>query len=559
MSSSNVGQWDAALVQGEFEQRGLGIEDLVRRDFPDEAIFVAVVSPEDFDEAIAVGIAVTERMEVDGFSGFVTVRVHSAEVSKVRPTGRVKGVHDPRCSDLVQLLTSRSRTSDALPSLHYIVDSSASLAAAVAPRHHLILGRRGVGKTALLLEAKSNIIEGGEIASWTNLQVLRREPTERMLLYILESIFESILQESRQSMKSSRTISALAQIYDDVTALLASDEPTRRQVDRLIPTIQRGIKRYTEATGRRVYVFLDDFYFVPKADQAALLDALHSCVRDCDAWLKIASIQSLTRWFVPSPPTGLQTGQDADIIDLDVTLQDPAKAKAFLESILEKYAMECGIGLLTSVFRGAALDRLVLACGGVPRDYLVLAGAAIAKAQRRTSGQLAGVQDVNEAAGDAAQSKIVELEEDLSTQEGEAQITVRALEMLRSFCLDLAESTYYRVDFRDRDSHPDEYSLLIALSELRLNHMINSSLSDAHQAGEKAEVFMLDLSQFSGSRLKKGVEVLDLVEGSMISKRTGKAGSARKGGTPRQLNGILRTAPQLTLETFADLAAASDL
>lgn len=552
-SDASLSTWNRESLEQRFRTKGIAVVEMDQREFPDETIFVAFVEPDDFDAAISAGIEITQRMDQDDFPGFLTVRVRRSAESKVRPSGRVKGVHDPRANDLVELLTSRSRTSDALPSLHYILDSSTNLAAAIAPRHHLVLGRRGVGKTALLLEAKSRVVDAGQIASWTNLQVLRREPTPRMLLYMLDSLFEAVLQTASGVPRSSRTMAAVVRVYEDIAALLNLDEVTSDRVDRLIPQVQKSLKRFTSATGQRIFVFLDDFYFVPRKDQPAVLDALHACLRDCDAWLKIASIQSLTRWFIPSPPVGLQTGQDVDVINLDVTLQEPAKAKSFLESILKQYTEESGIGRASAVLRGAALDRLVLACGGVPRDYLVLAGAAILKAQKRPSGQLAGVQDVNEAAGDAAQSKIIELEEDLSTEAGEAQLTLRALEVLRSFCLDMAESTYYRVDFRDRDSHPDEYALLIALSELRLNHMINSSLSDAHHAGEKSEVFMLDLSQFSGSRLKQGVEVLDLVDGTMLSKRTGTAGSDRHGGTPRQLNTILRSAPAFALRQLTSL------
>jgi hypothetical protein len=525
-----------------------------RRDFPEETIFLVVVKSDQLNEAILVGNEIDDDMAAESFDGFVTVRPSQGTTTKpTRSRGRVKGVHDPRALALVELLTSRSRTSDALPSLHYVVDGSANLAAIQAPRNHLILGRRGVGKTALMLEGKRSVADQGSLTAWINLQVLRRESPERMLLYVIEATIEAVLVEARDRLQGARTTSMLGTIYNDVSTLLSKEKVTQRQVDRLIPVIQRALNRYLASTGGRLYVFLDDFYFVPRSRQANLLDSLHSCLRDCDAWLKISSIQSLTRWFVPSPPTGLQTGQDVDLINLDVTLQDPSRAKRFLESILATYASASSIDGLGTVFRSEALDRLVLACGGVPRDYLVLAASAIAKAQGRPSSRLAGVQDVNEAAGDAAQAKTLELEEDLSAEQGEARTTLETLESLRRYCLDEVESTFYKVDFRDREAHSAEYALLVNLSELRLNHMINHSLSDAHQAGEKYEVFMLDLSQFSGSRLKKGVEVIDLVGGVIHAKRTGQAGSTRQGRTPRMLNTILRSSPTLTLGRFERL------
>ncbi|MEU8661796.1 hypothetical protein, partial [Actinoplanes philippinensis] len=61
---------------------------------------------------------------------------------------------EARITQLIQLLEARSRASDALPSLKYVEDPRASLAAVATTRHHFIYGRRGVGKTSLLLEAK---------------------------------------------------------------------------------------------------------------------------------------------------------------------------------------------------------------------------------------------------------------------------------------------------------------------------------------------------------------------------------------------------------------------
>ena len=82
-------------------------------------------------------------------------------------------------------------------------------------------------------------------------------------------------------------------------------------------------------------------------------------------------IRHFSKWFQVNPPTGLQAGQDADAIDLDLTLQQPAKAKTFLEAVLTGFARHLGISSLTAFYAPEASDRLVLASGAVPRDYLV--------------------------------------------------------------------------------------------------------------------------------------------------------------------------------------------
>ena len=46
--------------------------------------------------------------------------------------------------------------------------------------------------------------------------------------------------------------------------------------------------------------------------------------------------------------------------------------------------------------------------------------------------------------------------------------------------------------------------------DFRMIHLIKASLSDAHAAGERSEVYMIDLSEYSGSRLKKNLNVIEL-------------------------------------------------
>ena len=169
-----------------------------------------------------------------------------------------------------------------------------------------------------------------------------------------------------------------------------------------------------------------------------------------NAWLKVAGIRHLMRWFIADPPTGLQTGHDADHINLDITLENPASAKVFLESMLRSYAAHVGIQALSGVLSNEALDRLILASGAVPRDYLVLVAAGIREAQKRQKARTVGVRDVNRVAGDAAKVKIAELEDDAAAIEGAAKRVATALETVREFSIESRNTTYFRVDTRQR-------------------------------------------------------------------------------------------------------------
>ncbi|MFI2557918.1 hypothetical protein [Nocardia farcinica] len=544
-----------------FEERGgIRVADIVARAYPDETNYIVYVRESDVPEAAAIGNELDEDISSPGARAFVIVRKAPDELLEKDMRPLTSGVQDARSIDLSNLISARSRVSEGQPSLSYVKDADRSLYAVTAPRHHLIFGRRGAGKSALLVEAKRSLNAESSISSWTNMQTLRNEPAGRVFLHVIEDVLQALVTRQQQIRSESPITVQAVEIYEEVRSLLAIDSPSDDWPTRLIPKVQRILKRFLDSNGVRLYVFVDDFYYIPRKDQPMLLDMLHGCVRDCDAWLKIASIRHLTRWWQSSPQLGLQTMHDADLLDLDVTLQDPGRAKRFLESILTEYSRHVGIPSLNRIFSSTGLDRLVLASGGVPRDYLILAQSSIIKAQRRQNSKLVGVEDVNRAAGDAAQAKLQELEEDMASDIQSAARTLDALKRVRSFCLEETSHTYFLISYRDKENAPSRYNVLTDLLDLRLIHLVDDGVSDPHSAGHRSEAYMLDLSQFSGSRLKQGIRVLDFQNGNIISRKTrgsyrGKNDSEPKvGDTPRKAIAILRAAPAFGLERVADLA-----
>lgn len=538
------------IVKRHFAAAGIGIQDLQPREYPQETIFILQVSPEDFAVAAQLGSQVDQELVAKGFNGFVTVRKGSSLVPISGYASLAEGVQDLRALELVKLLVARSRASETQPSLSYVRDVSANIASAVTARHHLIFGRRGAGKTSLMAEAKRLVEEQGHISVWINVQTHRHDSYLRVFLWVLRQVCELIAARYRDRTAAPYVVEQSQSLLRQATELLGDMEVQEVRIKRLVPETQELLRRLLQTIGCRLYIFLDDFHYVGMSDQPILLDMLHGAVRDSDAWLKIASIKHLSRWFQITPPMGLQTGHDADHIDLDVTLEDPARAKQFLEEVLRRYAAHVEVPGLTSIYDPRALDRLVLASGAVPRDYLVLCARSIEMAKAREKAKQVGVQDVNRAAGDRAKVKLSELEDDAAAT-GATQKIVSALQVVRNFCIDEKQYTFFRIDFKDKESKSGEYSTLSSVMDVRLLHLIFPSVSDEHRAGERAEAFMLDLSQFTGQRLKQRLRVLDFVHGHMVSKITGRTGAERVGDTSRRLLAILRRAPMFELQRLS--------
>jgi hypothetical protein len=541
-----------ALVARRFESAGIAPVAIDVRRYPEETIFLVQVVPHALEAAARIGNEADGELADRGFNGFVTVRV--APKAKIVDDARKRftGVHDDRATELVRLLQSHSRTSEVQPSLSYVPDFTAGIEKATAPRHHLVFGRRGAGKTALMIEAKQRVQEDGHLTAWVNLQPYRWMQWPRAAVAVLQSIVDSALLAYADSERVPSTVREASELNQEFHRKLALKEVESAYVRKLLPRFQRFIRRFLDSSGQTLYVFLDDFYFIDRGDQVELLDALHACIRDSRTWLKLATIRHLTRWFEPSRQLGLQLGHDADTIDLDVTLEQPTRAKEFLETVLRRHALQAGVTSLSGLFSPPALDRLVLASGAVPRDYLLLASEATLKAQARPNARLVGVQDVNKAAGHAAQLKLQELDEDLTPETDWAARTHGALDEVLKFCLDETKWTFFRVDFRQRDENSVAYDLVASLMDLRLIHLLTSSLSDEHHAGEKSEVYLLDLSQYSGDRLKKFLHVLDFDGGHLVLKETGRATPDRVGDTARKLVALLRRGPMLDLDRLAE-------
>ncbi len=556
---TSLHQFDVvSFVSEKFAKAGIRVAEITVRDYPEESIVVVRVGEADFQGAIPLANAIDGQLSDRGFHGFVTIKKAAAPSRTALFQARINSLSDDRVTSLVHLLTARSRTTEMQPSLSYIPDVKNNIASATSSRHHLIFGRRGSGKTALLAETKRLVEADGALTIWLNIQTYRHESAGRIFLMVAQKVCELIQGRYRGSRQSPMVVRTANAVYDQIQAELASSTLDTTLLHRMIPRMQALIRRFVETEENSLYIFLDDFYYLDKREQPQLLDMVHGCVRDCDAWLKIATIQHLTRWFDPRRNLGLQSGHDAAHIDLDITLQDPRAAKVFLEKVLLSYAQHSGIVAISHVFsQSGALDRLVLASGAVPRDYLTLCSSSIQQAQRRPNAKFVGVQDVNKAAGDVKQKKLDELEDDATSAEGESQDALHALQVVRRFCIDNRSWTYFRVDIREKETRMEDYGRLQLLTDLRLVHLIDPGVSEEHRAGHRSEVYMLDLSQYAEHRLKRKLSVLDFVDGHFVLKRTGTHIRPRIGDTANKRLNLLRRAPLLPLERLT-VSPASD-
>jgi hypothetical protein len=379
------------------------------------------------------------------------------------------------------------------------------------------------------------------VSVWFNAHLVRNLRAEEAFCVIAEAVMTQVARAGGTS--ESAAFERAREMGGRLTALRDAGSVEFDQVSRLLPDLNGALRSLLRRGLFRMYLYIDDYYLLPFAAQPVVLDYLAGMLRDCDGWLKIASIERLTRPFEPSSRVGLEVPHDASVIDIDVTLEDPAAAQKFLEDVLSNYTKTAGIKQPSSVAKSEALGRLVLASGGVPRDYLNLFATSIVVARTaRSAAREVGKEDVAQAAGSAARGKKRDLEQDVASHN--ASDLLRALQSISSFVKGRG-FTYFLINFEQKSS--TAYELLGQLVDLRFAHLVQPSLSGQHRPGLRFEAYMLDLSEFSDVRLQRGLNVLDLEGGAWTWKLTGQGrATQRLNGT--QLRDRLRQAPVVDLE-----------
>jgi Cdc6-like AAA superfamily ATPase len=289
----------------------------------------------------------------------------------------------------------------------------------------------------------------------------------------------------------------------------ATEETKRSKIDSLHRNILR-FKRLFEQIGAagqgRAFLVLDDLYHIRRSDQAAVLDYFHRIAKNSGVWIKIGTIRHRTDHYRHGDPSiGMKLGDDADDIDLDLTLEKYDIAKRFLGTVLQGFLSEAGIHSKDDIFAEATMDRLVLASGGVARDFLGILRKAIECARERGNdvrGPRVGAEDVNRAAGEHETSKRDELRRDAA---GDRTSLEAAFSAVREFCLEKALANCFLIE---RDLVPECKFILDELVDLKMLHLVRSRVTVRDRKGKFFIAYMLDLSQYSNDRKRRDLEVI---------------------------------------------------
>jgi hypothetical protein len=257
------------------------------------------------------------------------------------------------------------------------------------------------------------------------------------------------------------------------------------------------------------FLLLDDLYHMRLGDQASVLDYFHRISKGSNLWRKVGTIRHRSRWYTyGQPPIGMKLGDDADEIDLDVTLEKYDLTKRFLVQILERFCEGSKVKL-DDVLADGGKDRLVIASGGVARDFLTIFRRAIDVARERLArkdlarGNKVGAEDVNVAAGEFDKFKREDFVRD--TSEGDVEKLLEVFNNIVEFCVNISRANCFLME---KDFQENLMETVEELVDLKFIHRARSRVTVRERTGKIFDAFMLDLSQYTGERARRNFDII---------------------------------------------------
>ncbi len=433
------------------------------------------------------------------------------------------------------------------------VDVSRALSDMVAKQNHVVFGRRGCGKTLLLRATQQKVDEDVRVV-YINCEDYKQHSFPNVLIEILDTLFEELQKNlrgwfgrkrrSRELIGGIRAaLTSLKERADEADRTIRETDTTERtgkvgaglaadgleigataastrkaaieqeykrhdskiqKLNLLLPQLKKQIRECFEISTdvKSVFLELDDFYHLSRTMQPHVADYVHRLCKDVPLYFKFATLRHASILYADrhNQPTGTQERHDYQPINVDFTLADFKKTASQLQEILYRFGEKARMDRkqIDALFMGEGFERLVLASGGVPRDFLSLLLEGLSP---KPAGQeRIGKDDVRLLSLAVLQRRIEELKIDSEPQDQDALI--RGIYAIRKFCLDKRENVFLVAD-RVLQEPNGIRDLINRLLDYRIVHTVGSALTHKSIAGT-FNAYMIDIGAYANLRKLEG-------------------------------------------------------
>ncbi|MFT3864488.1 MAG: hypothetical protein QM729_09455 [Solirubrobacterales bacterium] len=429
------------------------------------------------------------------------------------------------------------------------VDVSGNLSRIRAKQHQIIFGRRGSGKSCLLVHYHRSIAATDNTFSiYIDADELKRlgypDALIRLLLRITEEVAAgsqgwisrlfrrrrsalwrqadelrnllNLAEESNVTKESKAESSAEGKatiskgpasvgmsgsrvISEGVTSSFKAEK--LEELERRFPDFKRTLDAGFKKAGFRAgAVIVDDFYLFPRQIQPDVLDYLHRLLRGTDLYLKLGTVRHRTTLQRGTDqPIGVSLTEDVEEISLDRTFEHVDATREFLELMLDSLAEKVEIPTTTSFMSPDGRLALTLASGGVPRDYLNTLVEAVPTARNLGIKRVTPTAIYKGAGRLSYRTKLGNLRADVGDDAKGIELVFADLV---TFCLKEERKTGFLISQDEVLTHPEQHEIIQQLMDFKLIHVIEPDTSAASGRSGRFEAYTLDFSLFMEPRLR---------------------------------------------------------
>ena len=206
---------------------------------------------------------------------------------------------------------------------------------------------------------------------------------------------------------------------------------------------------------------------------------------------------------------------------MDFSLEKFTNTAESLKKILCSFAELAGFeekNFMKEFFQGDGFNRLVLASGGVPRDFLSLFATHLNQSSGNEKKQL-GKDAVRDLAISYHSKKKDDLKKD--SDKNEVESITRLFEKIKNFIIEEKGRNCFLIKRNQESLYPNIHKQILRLADFRLIHRVSSAISHPAQPGESFDAYIIDLGAYAYIRKMKGkVEEVELVDTSRAGKDT---------------------------------------
>ncbi|UTA46421.1 hypothetical protein L1F30_09565 [Simiduia sp. 21SJ11W-1] len=425
------------------------------------------------------------------------------------------------------------------------IDISNHLTRFKSCQHQIVFGRRGSGKSCLFVHfLHDSGANNGILPIYIEGDEFKRLTYPDLLVRLLLRIFESMPEANIKWRRWIRRPNAIQKNIADLRKVLSqAEEASIRQTDgentdinvelskgmaktggkqstkhekqsefkeQKLDHLERYLSDYKESLSTSLknsryefsFILLDDFYLIPRSRQPDVIDYLHRLVRGSNFYLKIGTVRHRTTIIRNEENTiGVELHQDVEEISLDRTLEDIDSTGEFLSQMLDSVSYTAGLDDAKSVlFNPEAFHALVLASGGVPRDFLNIFVESVSSSL--SDGREKWITPTYVWKGASRISYRTKLNNLKEEGVSDASPLEKLYRDIIQFCLKEKRKTAFLISQDQAQEFSDVHELVQQLMDFKLIHIIEPDTSAASGRKGRYEAYTLDFSLFMEPRMR---------------------------------------------------------